>query len=376
MPLKRLNRMVRLSSQLLALSLCIPGLASALQTAAPTAPEQQAAPAAPALAARPAYQPVPAPAEGRIQLDVVVTDKAGKPVPGLELQDFILKDDDQPAKILSFHAAAAAVENGSHPVEVIVLLDAVNLGFQTVAQSRDQIAKFLRRNEGHLAQPVSVFLFTDDGAKVLLQPSMDGNALAAQLEKTDAGLRTVGRSAQYGDFDRFDLSLKWISDIAKSEAKRPSRKLLIWAGPGWPMLDRPGLDISSKAEQQMFSTIVNLSTTLREAQMAVYSVTLGDSRLGTFLYQDFLKGVKTYDKARPGDLALKVLVVQSGGHVITPDNDIAGQIERCVQDAEAYYQVSFDPPPADRLNEYHNLKVEIDKPGLTVRTSTGYYNQP
>jgi VWFA-related protein len=346
-----------------------------------TAQAQQPAPAAtqaPALAPRPADAAATAPVagEGRIHLDVVVTDKAGKPVSGLALEDFTLKDNNLPAKILSFHAKGTAVENANERVEVIVLLDAVNLGFQSVARSRDQVAAFLRQNGGKLAQPVSVFVFGDDGIKVLLQPSTDGNALAAQLLKTDTALRTIGRSSQYGGFDRFDLSLKWIDIVAKSEVQRPGKKLLIWAGPGWPMLDRPSLQITAKGEQQMFEGIVDLSTTLREGQMSVYSVTMGEPQLGTYLYQDFLKGVKTAEKAQPSNMALKVLAVQSGGQVMTPDNDITAQIDRCVQDGTAYYSISFDPPRADKANEYHDLKVEVDKPGLTARTNTGYYNQP
>ena len=368
--------MVRQRLHFLALVLCVSAFALAQQTSAPDQQAPATSTQAPALTPRPSYAPAPAPGEGRIHLDVVVADKAGKPVSGLELKDFALRDNNLPAQIRSFHATNAADEKGSHPAEVIVLLDAVNLGFQTVSQSREQISNFLRQNDGHLAQPVSIFEFTDSGVKVILQPSMDGNALAAQLDKDNAGLRTVGRSAQYGGFDRFDLSIKAISSIARSETKRPGRKLLIWAGPGWPMLERVGTQTTSQGEQQLFNAIVNLSTTLREAHMAIYSVTLGQPQLGTYLYQDYLKGIQTAQKASPGNLSLKVLAVQSGGQVIAPDNDIAAQIDRCVQDAGADYTISFDPPPADKANEYHDLKVEVDKPALTARTNTGYYNQP
>jgi VWFA-related protein len=340
-------------------------------------PLQSPAPQAPALNPRPTYTPTPVPAEGRIHLDVVVTDKSGKPISGLELKDFTLKDNNLPAKILSFHAIDATVEKASHPAEVILLLDAVNLGFLALARERDQIVDFLRQNGGHLAQPVSVFVFTNDGMKVLLQPSMDGNALAAQLVQNDAGLRVIGRSAgAYGAIERFELSLKWVTALAKSEAKRPGRKLLIWTGSGWPLLDRPGIETSSKGEQQLFNGIVDLSTTLREAHMSLYSVNMGEPHLGTFLYQGFLKGVKTAEKAYPSNLGLEVIAMQSGGRVLGPDNDITSQVDACVQDASAFYVLSFDPPPADKPNEYHDLGVQIDQTGLTARTSTGYYNQP
>jgi len=45
---------------------------------------------------------------GPIYLDVMVTDKAGAPVSGLELKDFTLLDNNQPGKILSFQAFGEA----------------------------------------------------------------------------------------------------------------------------------------------------------------------------------------------------------------------------------------------------------------------------
>lgn len=361
---------------LIILSLCA---IAAAQNGAGNAEGSGQAPAmtqAPVLSPRTTAAATPDASEGRIHLDVVVTDKAGKPVTGLELKDFTLLDDGRPAKILSFHAFDAATQGASRPVEVILVLDAVNLPFQAVARSRLQISNFLRQNGGHLAQPVSIIVFNDDGVKVLAQPSMDGNALATQLDQSDAKLRVIGRAAQYGGFDRFNLSLKWISTIARSEAARPGKKLLIWAGPGWPLLDRATINITSKDQQPLFSSIVYLSTTLREGHMSLYSVSLGELNVGTFLYQGYLKGVKTAEKANLPNLQLKVLATQTGGRVLGPDNDIAAQIESCAQDAKAFYTLSFDPPKADRANEYHDLKTTVDQPGLTVRTSTGYYNQP
>jgi VWFA-related protein len=142
------------------------------------------------------------------------------------------------------------------------------------------------------------------------------------------------------------------------------------------MLNGPGFEQTEKVEKQLFTDIVSLSTALREADMALYSVSLGMPGLGTFLYGDYLKGIKTPEKALPIDLSLKVLAVQTGGQAMVPDNDLAGQIAACAQDASAFYRISFNPPPADKPNEYHDLKVEVDKPGLAARTNTGYYNQP
>jgi hypothetical protein len=131
---------------------------------------------------------------------------------------------------------------------------------------------------------------------------------------------------------------------------------------------------SSKGQEQLFNSIVELSTSLREANIALYSISMGQAGSGTFLYEDFLKGVKSAQKASPSNLGLKVLAVQSGGRVLPPSNDLASEIDSCIQDANAFYTISFDPPRADKRNEYHDLKVVVDKPGLKALTNTGYYN--
>ena len=101
-----------------------------------------------------------------------------------------------------------------------------------------------------------------------------------------------------------------------------------------------------------------------------------DDSLGRrFYYESFLKGVGSANKVQNGNLALQVLAAQSGGQVLNSNNDIAKLIATCLADAQAFYTLSFDSPPADHANEYHSLQVTIDKPGLTARTRTGYYAQ-
>jgi VWFA-related protein len=171
-----------------------------------------------------------------------------------------------------------------------------------------------------------------------------------------------------------------LATIAENEAPKPGRKLLIWVGPGWPLLNSANYRFSERDQKRYFDSIVELSTKLREGRVVVDSVAPAASTtasgLGTTLYQNFLKGVRTARQADSGNLALKVLATQSGGLVLGPDNDLAGQIDRCVAEANAFYTLSFDPGYAQAPNEYHELKVTVNQPGLTARTSTGYYNQP
>jgi VWFA-related protein len=358
----------------LAFAVCLPLLSSAQQnhdtaatgqpvTASPAVP--QSSPAAPAVT------------EGRIHLDVVVTDPSGKPVSGLELKDFTLLDNNQPAKILSFRSYDQTAYKARPPVEVILVIDTVNETHQQVSFARQEIQNFLRQNDGHLAQPVSLFALTNDGVDAQRLPSADGNALATKADQLDDRLRTIGRAGgAWGAIERFQLSVKAMLDIANAEARKPGKKLLIWTSSGWPMLDSPHIQTTYDGQKQSFDVIVQLSTKLREARISAYSVSAGMPGVGTYLYKEFLKGVPSALKTSASNLGFKVLAVQSGGAVFGPDNDMTAQINRCVQDAQAFYTLSFDPPPAAHANEYHDLKVIVDQPGLTARTNTGYYNQP
>jgi VWFA-related protein len=359
----------------LSLVVCLPLLSWAQQNPAPAAAAGQPQVASPSVP-QPS-PPAPRNVEGRIHLDVVVTDPSGKPVSGLELKDFSLLDNNQPAKILSFHANDGIAQKAEPPVEVILAIDTVNDMHQQVALVRQEIEKFLRQNSGHLAQPVSIFLISDEKVEVRRRPSVDGNALAEEVSNLDNRLREILASQGfYGSLDRFQTSLKMFTAIADAEAKKPGRKLLIWTDSGWPLLISQLIETTPKGRQQLFDSIVDLSALLRDARISVYSISSGMPGGSTFLYEGYLKGVRKVEKADFANLGLKVLAVQSGGRVLGPDNDLTAQINSCVQDAGAYYTLSFDPPRAAQANEYHDLKVLVGQPGLAARTSTGYYNRP
>jgi VWFA-related protein len=316
----------------------------------------------------------------RIMLDVQVTDKAGAPIRGLQQQDFTLLDDKLPLNIASFQAVDSAVAAATDPpFEVVLVVDAVNAPFQAVANEKNELKKYLLQNGGKLPQPMSLILFTDTGAQMQNGSSRDGNVLASLLDQYELGLRENHRSqGVYGAAERFDKSLTAISELAAHERTRPGRKLVIWISPGWPLLSGPRTYLSAKEEQQLFDSIVAASTELRQARVTLYSVDpLGLNDFGrAAYYEEFLKGVSSPSRAVPGNLGLPVLAVQTGGRVLNLTNDITAAIAECAADTNAFYVLSFDPPRADKANEYHSLGVTVDKPGITARTRTGYYNQP
>lgn len=324
--------------------------------------------------ASPAQQSAP-PSSRRITLDIIVTPKSGAPVTNLQKQDFTVLDNGAPQPIATF----AAVGSHPAPLEVVLLIDAVNAPYQNIAFERKQIDNYLQSDSGRLAYPTKLAIFTDTGTQIQPDFSTDGNALSAALDQQTIGLRTIRPDSQWAAQERLQISLDALNKLANDEAAHPGRKIILWVSPGWPLFSGPMVDLDAKQIQQLYSEIADTSTLLRRASITLYSIDSlgpGENVERTNFYQSFLRPVTKPAQAELGDLGLQVLALQTGGLALGPSNDITRLLERCMADTTAYYELSFDPTPAERLNEYHALQIKLSHPGLTARTRTGYYAEP
>jgi VWFA-related protein len=358
-----------LSSILCPRVLGLPVLASMLLLGAGAAVAQQPSSTSTSLHGR------TGPPSRTVNLDVVVTDKHGKPVTGLQQKDFALLDDKLPQSITSFHAYAGQ----EAPVQAILLIDDVNTDYTVISQERIEIDRFLRSNGGALAQPMALGVLTDKGVQLQGGYSRDGNLLAAALDKFTIGLRELGRSGGIeGANQRFQESLDAMKTLATYTATRPGRKVVLWVSPGWPLLSGPAIELTEKQQQWVFDTAAAFSAQLRESQTTIYSVNpLGtnESVANVFYYQQYVNGLKKPSQANMANLALQVFATQTGGLVVN-SNDISELLAQCMDEAGAYYRISFEPPAAEHRDVYHALKVTVARPDLTARTSTGYYAEP
>ncbi|MFZ0884907.1 MAG: VWA domain-containing protein [Candidatus Acidiferrales bacterium] len=321
-------------------------------------------------------QTPPAGADNKIYLDVVVSPKNGAPVGDLQQQDFTVLDNKSPQAITSFQA----VTGREAPISVTIVLDAVNDDYRTLTFSRMQISKFLRAEGGRLAYPVDLVVFTDKGMENIANYSTDGNALSATLDSEKIGLRFITRSGGfYGAAERLGLSTNATRQLAASLAAHPGRNIVLWASPGWPILSGPGVQLSNKEEDQLFADVVNFTNLFRAARLTLYAINplgSGESVFRGTYYEEFLKGVTKPSQVVPGNIALQVLALQSGGEVLDFNNDMAALLQKCISNSAPYYEISFVPQASERSNEYHQIEIKIAKGGLTARTRQGYYAQP
>ena len=185
-------------------------------------------------------EPAAPPNGGRIDLDVVVTPKSGPPVGDLQQQDFTVLDNKVPRPIASFRA----VNGRNAPVEIVLVIDAVNANYTSVSYQRAQIEKFLRADEGRIARPIALAIFTDQGSRIVGNFSTDGNALSAELDREDVALRSVERSTGFwGATERWQISLQAMTQLITTVASDPGRKIVICISPGWPLLSGPRVQL-------------------------------------------------------------------------------------------------------------------------------------
>jgi VWFA-related protein len=362
------------------------------------------------LEAAPGQQPSAQPGNNKIYLDVVVTPKSGVPVRGLQQQDFTLLDNKAPQPIASFQA----LEGGTTPAEIIIVVDAVNIPYEKIAYARDQIDIFLRANGGRLAYPTAVAFFTDTDTRIEDGRSTDGNAVSAFVDRYDLSLQTIHRTTGfYGALERLNLSVKVLGLLAAHEAPRPGRKIVLWISPGWPFLSTTDERLDSNQQKEIFANIVRLSNQLREARITLYSIDplpegfglapgatdtgsvgrrdllptargarsgpitqSGDIAFSRLFYKDFLKGVGSFHEAHMGNLALQVLAVHSGGLALSLSNYVSEEMQQAIADTQTYYEIAVDPPVAKQPDEYHQIQIKVARRGLSARTRQGFYVQP
>ncbi len=316
-----------------------------------------------------------------INLNVVVTGHKGAPIVDLRKSDFTILDNKVPQKITSFQNMSGK----QVPVEVVIVMDDVNTGFFYMPDERRQMEKFLQSNGGKLPYPTSLLFFTDAEAPVPQSFTQDGNKLAKKVLERPISERPISKSAGAGgDADRYAKSLRMLAQTIESVTTSAGRTIVIWVSPGWPLLNGPGNSLSKSDQSAMFTELENFTGDLRKNQVTLYMINPeGVSNANAFHngggnshaldYEQFLKPVRKARSIQCGNLSLQGMVLHSGGLVQGWSNNIAGMMQKVMDDIPNYYDLTYNAP-SDQPNRYHAIEVKVDRRGVKARTTAGYYS--
>lgn len=337
----------------------------------------------------------------RIAIDVQITDNSGNPVRHLVASSFIILRDGSSQQLASFREVDA--QKSAIPAGVIILLDSVNNPSRTISDDRRAIEKFIRQSPSHLEHPTSVGILSESGV-TLGDPVQNRDLLLDQFENIKRHLHGLSCADEenpnqafleimrHGDApttttsarqlaclnQRFVTSLLGLENIGARLQETPGRAIVIWIGAGWPLLYNTEFRPDNERMQlDWYEDLATLSETLREADVTLDMVSPGSIFRKTPHLNEhdtaFIDGVSNPREATAGTLSLQALANQSGGQVFLDAKSTTQAIAECISDAESYYVLSFDSPPALQPKEYHSLEVKVGLPGVKVRTRKLYY---
>ncbi len=346
-------------------------------------------------------------ASRRMTLNVQVTDSAGKPVTDLDPHDFTVLDNLQPRKLAAFHPIDGEAMNDA--TQIVILLDAVNSTAPALEAEKAGIFKFLAKSRGPLPYPTSFVLWANGHLKataattdrnaigrafVSITKKLSSNACSPvdssrpqAVEGSrpgapgDSGIGARAAAVVHCLEVHFKDSVAALDGIAQQQLAAGGRTILIWVGPGWPLLsDVEFQQLTPAARKTYFGETVSVLHDLEAAQITLDAVSTRDPAREVEISRVNLHapaaGTTSPENAAPGSLALQVLAHQSGGRVMENSNDLSADLGKLLDDADWYYALSFTPPPPQNGVELRPIEVKVDRPGVTVRTATAYYLQP
>lgn len=92
-------------------------------------------------------------------------------------------------------------------------------------------------------------------------------------------------------------------------------------------------------------------------------------------------GESLFDRARVAgsdsqESSLRYVAAATGGLAFRNTNDLSISLDRVADDIHSHYVLSYQPGNQEFDGSFRKIRVEVKKPGFTVRTRSGYYSIP
>jgi hypothetical protein len=161
----------------------------------------------------------------------------------------------------------------------------------------------------------------------------------------------------------------------------PGRKNVLWVGDGFPPVNMS--DIGRTSANEIAANLRHLSNDMLHARVAlsIAGPTLKGHQPVTIETQSDSDMMSSggYDglNISQGGIAFSSLAPPTGGRAYQNRNDLDGEIAESIAAGSSYYTLSYRPSnPSNNPKAYRKIHVEVTRPGLTVQTRDGYFEEP
>lgn len=360
----------------------------------------------------------------RVRVDVIVTDAEGHFVADLRPQDFVVYEDGVRQEVRSLQlidlVARRVTELGpdallGHDVSggdvartgitdeaiqpsafgaIVYLIDFPGLDHRIKLSFVEAWESLLARTET-FNLPQAVYLVDNVGRLREVAPlSMDVEALRqAVREVGETGLTIAPGSAGGGGGPglgwraRTQFTLELLRQFADALAARPGRTALVWVSVG-VSLRNPRSRMYSP-HQGMLDLQLEMHHAANTSNVSIYAV--DPSRWIDFLGPGFFNMESTAPRALPSadsppgradiragsgrdDLgnSLRAAAEATGGRAFILQAYLDEVLQTIEEESSRYYLLTYAAPPPNGDGEYHEIRVEVSRPDVEVRSRSGY----
>jgi len=344
-----------------------------------------------------------------VQIDAVVTDKAGRHVVDLQPGDFTVFESGRRQKIshLVFvktgqgpttggAAALAAVPQTAAPRTLLLVVDDLSLSLHSMVRTRRFLTAFADTGLGPADRAAIVKTSAVENHVLLTSDTSAFRAAAAGLR-----YNVWSRSASSVDeaVGASGLAIDSLGALKRTiDALRavPGRKAVILVSEGFQTLashDRDRLlgtythrpvdglyeDTGVRAALRSLTDLAN------RASVVIYTIDptgLTTDAVGADSRDSgFTASPRIWFNRQGRQASLIELAEQTGGLAVRNQNDLTGGFERILADHAGYYLIGYEPDSATFSTlpgrvRFHEVKVEVKRRGLTVRSRKGFYGVP
>ena len=355
------------------------------QQPAPTPPPPPGAQAAPPAQAPNSQQPVYTiqRTSRLVVLDIVVTDSKGNIVRDLKKEDFHVEEADEPQTVLNFEMAGAQAPDPQATIEStadldrlaprapvnIVLLDEFNTRFEDMAFARYSLKKYLEKQPAKLDTPTMLIAVDLQRFTVLRDYTQSKDELISALDHHFAAY--PWQTHQFAWLpERYGTAFTTLRRVAQAVIGHPGHKNMIWIGRGFPPFNFARAPVD--AEQQVAGYVQDCVNTLRDARITLYTI----DPAGLMINPGEYGSAAAFNDPFGGEYQFNKLAKATGGRTLYGRNDVDAEIGTAIQDGANFYTLAYRPSNNSyEPRKFRKIKVTIDRPGLTVITREGYYQE-
>ncbi len=370
-----------------------------------------------------------------VEVPVTVLARDGTPVRGLTAGDFRISDEGHARPVRHFEVVDAARLSGSAPVpaaarlHVVLLFDLSNSSPGNIERVREAAVSFVR-NQLRPFDLASVATWSGEhGFNVLTSFTSDRDLLALAIDTlghpsyfkvadplllSAIGAETTGQQAlesrrsevldemaqasrdvdaiqreQHDQYlrQRLRAQMDSFGSFARMLDSIHGRKQVILLSEGFdPKLVQGKRGSTDSAMEQLEATVSGQPWRVNSDERWGFTETNNDlTRMGDlFRRSDVvlqaidIKGLRSDVDARGGyspvsNESLFLMTHPTGGEVFKNANDLRRSFEHLIEQQEVVYVLGFEAPVGSRPGSFHDLTVNVDKPGVRVGHRAGYY---